>query len=60
VSSEAELRQEVADARRELEQLRRITTEAMRGMSDEEILALRDRLERGDGDGSGVPEAAAD
>jgi hypothetical protein len=49
MSSEAEL----AAARRTISKLRRIATEAIRGMSDEELLALRDRLERGDEDDAG-------
>ncbi len=59
MSSEDSLRQEVAAARRELAQVRLIAAEAMRGMTDKEILDLRDRLERGDEHGA-AGETVAD
>ncbi len=57
MSSEESLRREVAAARLELAQVRRIAAEAMRGMSDQDILDLRDRLERGEGNGCTAGDA---
>jgi hypothetical protein len=38
---------------KEIKALRRIAAEALRGMTDDELLDLRDRLERGETDDRG-------